>query len=125
AFPFLGRLRGPDDLREHVRRLDRVRAHGEDALLRAVEPRAGDHLHGARDLLRALDARDALAQGFQIGQRRLLRFDDGFFAHALDATKLSLKFLSTESSCALMSSVIAFFSRMFFQRSGCFSSIWR
>ena len=46
---------------EHLAGLHRVRAQRDDALLRAREPRARDHLHRARDLLRRLRARDALA----------------------------------------------------------------
>ena len=41
----------------------------DDALLRARELGARDHLHGARDLLRRLGARDALADRLEGGHR--------------------------------------------------------
>jgi hypothetical protein len=44
---------------EHAQHLDRERARLLDALLRAAQPRRGDHLHRLRDLLRRLDRADA------------------------------------------------------------------
>ena len=44
--------RAARDLGEHLAGLHRVGPERGDALLRAVQARAGDHLHRARDLLR-------------------------------------------------------------------------
>jgi hypothetical protein len=38
-----------------------VGARGDDSILRATEPRSGDHFHRLGDLLRALDTADASA----------------------------------------------------------------
>ena len=52
-------------LAQHVARSLRVGPKRENSRLSARKPRAGDHFHGARDLLRALDAPDALADGLE------------------------------------------------------------
>ena len=53
-----GRIGGGDDLAQNVGRLHGIRSHGGDSLLRAIQPRTRDHLHGAGDLLCRLDSRN-------------------------------------------------------------------
>ena len=64
----LGQDRQPRDVAGGLRRLaghppDRVRVRAQrlDPLLGAAQPRGGDHLHRAGDLLDVLDRRDAVA----------------------------------------------------------------
>ncbi len=52
--------------REHVERLERIRTQLGDRLLRPSKTGRGDQLHRARDLLRVLDAADALADVFEV-----------------------------------------------------------
>ena len=57
----LGRLvDGLDDAPRHAPDRTRVRTQVLDPLLRASQPRRGDHLHRARDLLDVLHAGDAV-----------------------------------------------------------------
>src|SRR5690606_7908344 len=68
------RLLGGDarrDRAEHVHRLDGVRTETGDVLWSSTESSRGDELHRTRDLLRALDASDPLADLLQVGHRRL------------------------------------------------------
>src|SRR6185295_4675688 len=57
---------------EHRRGANRVRTEREDPLLRLGEACARDHLHGARDLLRALHAGNAAADRFETRHSKLL-----------------------------------------------------
>lgn len=60
---------GPRHFGEHLARLHRVGSQRQDSLLSAIEPCPGNHLHGARDLLRRLDAYNSIANDFEIGHR--------------------------------------------------------
>ena len=50
--------------RQHLAYLEREWSQSQNALLCFVQSRAGDHLHGTRDLLRRLDAGNPGADGF-------------------------------------------------------------
>src|SRR5579885_1814203 len=55
---------------QNLRHLHRERARGDGALLRALELRSRDHLHGLRDLLRVLHRLDAPAYVEEISHRK-------------------------------------------------------
>ena len=64
-----GALRVAGHVAEQLHHRERVRARRLDALLRLLDLRRRDHLHGARDLARALHAHDPLLDVSKVRHR--------------------------------------------------------